>query len=147
MFWGSLGDGELLGLVLNNSTITNQLLFQTSLILFCKVLLPVRDVTLSSLDLYPSGCVVLLEELDFDDGLQVESLDIIALFGARNGIGFDSDSDMLLFLGGLVVIHYVVGLILGFGQFPLLFKLVKLNILLEIVPDMAWLDEVGENVI
>ena len=137
---------DFLGLVLDNCSIANPLLFKTSFFIR-EELFPVSMVSFGSLNLHSSCIFILLEELDFDDGLSIKTFDFVTLLSAVDAIGLNSDSNML-FLGGLsiVVIHYIVGFVLALGDGPLFSKFIGFNILLNVVEDSAWLDRVQVDV-
>jgi len=59
---------------------------------------------------------------------------------------------VLIFFGFFIIVHYVVGIILTLGQFPLILEIVVLDELFEIIPDGSWFDcgsvnIIGQNII
>lgn len=110
-------------------------------VLLGEELLPVVDVTLRWLDLDSGSLFIFFKEFDLDDGLGIESLDVVTLFGVGDSVGFDSKSDMLSSRGTfLIVINYIVSFIFALSETPLLGKSVVFDVLLDVVVDHTWLD-------
>jgi hypothetical protein len=99
-----------------------------------------RHISSCGLNLYSRSAFINFEELDLDDSLRVETLNCITLLSSVNLVTLNSQSDVLCPCFLFFIIHDIIGIIFIFGQNPLVFEVIHLNILLDIVPYGSWLD-------